>query len=91
MDLSIPEYLLRGPGCVLLVLEFLFPPYKAGLADGSVLHLGRSLSVWSPAVNRASSVTIDWWALSWECFVLALCLGASYWLLSRAAPLWARE
>lgn len=91
MDVSIPAYFLLGPGFSLLVLEFLFPPYIAAFADGAILHLGRSVCLWPPNVKEALSVTIDWWALTSECFVLAVCLAVSYWLLSRTTPLWARE
>lgn len=59
MDVSIPEYFLFGPGCTLLVLEFLFPPYTALYSNGTLLHLGRSLFLSPPAPNGAFSVAID--------------------------------
>ena len=72
MDVSIPEYFLFGPGCTLLVLEFLFPPYTAIYADGTLLHLGRSLCLSPPAPNGALSVAIDWSSLGLECLVLTI-------------------
>jgi|KBSSwiStaDraftv2_1062776.scaffolds.fasta_scaffold28207_3 hypothetical protein len=91
MDVSIPEYLLFGPGFTLLILEFLFPPYMAVYSDGTVLHLGRSILLFPPMPSGALSVAIDWAALGFECLVLGICLAVSYRLLSRAAPLWARD
>lgn len=91
MDVSIPEYFLLGPGFTLLILEFLFPPYAAIYSDGTVVHLGRSICLSPPALSGALSVAIDWGALGFECLVLGICLGVSYRLLSRAAPLWARD
>jgi hypothetical protein len=91
MDVSIPEYFLFGPGFTLLLLEFLFPPYAATFSDGTVLHLGRSIFLSPPVPNGSLSVAVDWVALGFECLVLGTCLAVSYRLLSRAAPLWARE
>src|SRR5689334_4435213 len=88
IDLSIPAYFFLGPGCTLLVLEFLFPPYRAAFANGTVLHLGRSLLLLAPSLPGAKTVSIDWWALSCECFVLVICIAVSYRLLSRSEPLW---
>ena len=91
MDLSIPKYFLLGPGASILLLEILFPPFKAVLADGAVVALGRSLFIAPPALQGAASVGINWGALGVELTVLALCIAISYGLLSRAQPLWTEE
>jgi hypothetical protein len=91
MDVSIPEYFFLGPGFTLLILESVFPSYAATYADGTVLHLGRSICLSPPAPNGALYVAVDWIALGFECLVVGICLAVSYRLLSRAAPLWARD
>jgi hypothetical protein len=91
MDLSIPKYFLLGPGASILLLEMLFPPFKAHLAGGDTIALGRSLFVAPPALEGAASVGIHWGALGIEFVVLILCMAMSYRLLSRAQPLWAEE
>jgi len=91
MDLSIPKYFLLGPGASILLLEILFPPFKAHLEDGGTIALGRALFVAPPELEGAVSVGIHWGALGVELAVLILCIAISYRLLSRAQPLWAEE
>ena len=91
MDLSIPKYFLLGPGASILLLEMLFPPFKALFAGGEWVALGRSLFVAPPALEGAVSIGIHWGALGVESAVVILCIAISYWLLSRAHPLWAEE
>ena len=91
MDLSIPKYFLLGPGASILLLQMLFPPFKAHFAGGGTIALGRSLFVAPPALEGAVSVGIHWGALGAEFAVVILCIAISYRLLSRAQPLWTEE
>jgi hypothetical protein len=91
MDLSMPKYFLLGPGASILLLEMLFPPFKAHFSGGDTIALGRSLFAAPPALEGAVSVGIHWVALGVEFAVLISCITISYRLLSRAQPLWAEE
>ena len=91
MDLSIPKYFLLGPGASILLLEMLFPPFKAYFAGRDAIALGRSLFMAPPALEGAVSVGIHWGALGFEFAALILCIAISYRLLSRTQPLWAAE
>ena len=91
MDLSIPKYFLLGPGASILLLEMLFPPFKAFFAGGGSIALGRSLFAAPPALEGAVSVGVHWSALGAELAVVILCIAISYRLLSRTQPLWSEE
>jgi hypothetical protein len=90
MDLSVPAYFVLGPGLSLLTLELLFPPFVA-LYHGQKLGLGRSFCLVPPDVLGIGPVSVNWSALAIECVLLLLCIGISYWTLSRAEPMWARQ